>query len=254
MTNIKKKLGQNFLINHNIAIKEIEYCNITKDDVVLEVGAGKGILTKILKEKAKKVIAFEIDKNLYNSLIKKITNLNIVFINNDILKIDFKDIPRFNKIVSNLPFQISLPFTLKILKYDFDKAVLIYQKEFAERMTAESGDKNYSRLSVLLYYKSYCRIIENISKENFKPTPKVDSSIVELKPKRKPPFYIKDELFFFNLTKNLFNNKRKKIKNNIKNFYNLDLKNHPYNNYRVEELKPDEIGELSNFIYEKLIS
>ena len=247
-----KKLGQNFLINHNIAIKEIVYCNISKNDVVLEVGAGKGILTKILKEKAKKVIAFEIDRNLYNNLRKTIPNSNIVFINNDILKIDFKEIPRFNKIVSNLPFQISLPFTLKILKYDFDKAVLIYQKEFAERMIAKSGDKHYSRLSVLIYYKSYCRIIENISKNNFKPTPKVDSSMVELKLKIKPPFYIKDELFFFNFTKNLFNNKRKKIKNNIKRCYNLDLKNHPYNNCRVEELNPEEIGELSNFIYEKL--
>ena len=184
MMNNKKKLGQNFLINHNIAIKEIEYCNITKNDVVLEVGAGKGILTKILKEKAKKVIAFEIDRNLYSNLIETIPNSNVIFINNDILKIDFMDIPRFNKIVSNLPFQISLPFTLKILKYDFDKAVLIYQKEFAERMIAKSGDKNYSRLSVLLYYKSDCRIIENISRNNFKPTPKVDSSMVELKLKK----------------------------------------------------------------------
>ncbi len=142
----KKKLGQNFLINKDIARNEIEYCGITNKDIVLEIGPGKGILTKILIEKAKKVIAIEIDKNLYNNLKKTILDKNIILINNDVLKIKFKDIPKFNKIVSNLPFHISLPITIKILNYDFNKAVLIYQKEFAERMTSKVGEKNYSRL------------------------------------------------------------------------------------------------------------
>lgn len=252
MINYKRKFGQNFLINEDIARKEIEYCNIKKNDIVLEVGSGKGILTKILAVKAKQVIAVEIDKKLYDSLKKTILNKNIFFINNDILKIDFKEIPIFNKIVSNLPFQISLPISLKILEYDFNKAVLIYQKEFAERMIAKAGDKNYSRLSVLIYYKSFCKLIENISRINFHPVPKVDSSIVEIIPRKTPPFHLKNELFFFELTKNLFNNKRKKIQNSIKKNYKLDVNKMPFKNCRIEDLSPEEIGELSNILYEQI--
>jgi len=250
----KKKLGQNFLIDEDIARKEIEYCDISNKDVVLEVGPGKGILTKLLILESKKVIAVEIDKNLYEYLNNLFLNKNILLINDDILKINFKDIPKFNKIVSNLPFQISLPFTIKILEYDFNKAVLIYQKEFAERMIAKSGDKNYSRLSILIYYKSYCKIIENIPNIKFFPTPKIDSSIVELIPRKNPPFHIKNESFFFDLTKILFNQKRKKIKNNIKKHYNLNLEDIPFKNNRIGELSPEEIAEISDIIYDKLIS
>ena len=248
----KKKLGQNFLINKDIARNEIEYCGITNKDIVLEIGPGKGILTKILIEKAKKVIAIEIDKNLYNNLKKTILDKNIILINNDVLKIKFKDIPKFNKIVSNLPFHISLPITIKILNYDFNKAVLIYQKEFAERMTSKVGEKNYSRLSVLIYYKSFCKILEIIPKINFSPIPKIDSSIVELIPRKTPPFYLKNEAFFFELTKNLFNYKRKKIQNNLKKHYNIDLKNIPYKNKRIGEITPEEIGKLSNILYDQI--
>jgi 16S rRNA (adenine1518-N6/adenine1519-N6)-dimethyltransferase len=248
----KKKFGQHFLLNEDIARREIEYCNISKNDIVLEVGPGKGILTKILLLNAKKVIAVEIDKKLYENLKKTIKNKNIILINIDILKIDLNNIPKFNKIVSNLPFKISLPITLKFLEYKFEKAVLIYQKEFAERMIAKAGGKNYSRLSVLIYYKSFCKIIENIPKENFIPIPKVDSSIVELKPRIKPPFYLKNELFYFYLTKILFNNKRKKIQNIIKKFYKLNNINIPFKDDRIEELSPEEIGELSNILFDQI--
>jgi len=250
----RKKYGQNFLIDEAIARKEIEYCDISKKDVVLEIGAGKGILTKILAAKSKKVIAVEIDKHLYNNLKKLFLNQNIILINDDILKINFNDIPKFNKIVSNLPFQISLPITIKILDYDFNKAVLIYQKEFAERMIAKAGDKNYSRLSLLIYYKSVCKLIENIPNIKFSPAPKIDSSIVEIIPRKTPPFYLKNESFFFDLIKILFNHKRKKIKNNLKKHYKLNLDNIPFKNNRVGDLSPGEIAKLSNIVYEQLLS
>jgi len=248
----KKKLGQNFLIDEDIARKEIDFCNISKNDIVLEVGPGKGILTKILLSKCRKVIAVEIDKELYNKLHKKFTNQNITLINNDILKIDFNNIEKFNKIVSNLPFQISLPFTIKLLEYNFNKAVLIYQKEFAERMVAKPGEKNYSRLSILIYYKSICKIIENIPKIKFSPIPKIDSSIVEIIPRNKPPFELKNEKFYFDLIKNLFSQKRKKIKNNVKKYYDIKINDLPFKDNRIGELSPEKIAFLSNFIYEKI--
>ena len=130
-----KITGQNFLIDVNVAYREVEYASINKEDIVLEIGPGKGILTNLISKKAKKVIAIEIDKYLYNYL-KNTCPKNVELINSDVLELDFESLPRFNKIVSNLPFQISSPITFKILDYNFSKAVLIYQKEFADRMIA----------------------------------------------------------------------------------------------------------------------
>jgi len=248
---MKKKLGQNFLIDKNIAELEVKQADVKKNDIVLEIGPGKGILTKILAEKAKKVIAIEIDE----TLVKKLRNIlpdNVELIHEDALKIDFKTLPKFNKIVSNLPYKISSPITFKFLDCDFEVAILVYQKEFAERLIASPGSKNYSRLSVGIYYKSICEIIRNIPKTCFKPQPKVDSIMIKIMPRKSPPFTVYNEEFFFNLTKNLFNYRRKKIKNILSTIYNLDQDNIPYLENRVEELSPKEIGELSNILFKML--
>lgn len=247
-----KSLGQNFLIDDKIANREVDYCNISMEDTVLEIGSGKGILTKKLVKKAKLVISVELDKNLYEYCKKEITNKNLILINDDALLLNFNNIPKFNKIVSNLPYKISAPITFKLLDFDFERAILIYQKEFAKRMVAKEGENNYSRLSVLIYYKSFCKIIENISKKSFKPIPKVDSSIIELIPRKTPPFNIIDEKFFFDFTKNLFNYKRKKIKNNLSKFYEVNVNKIPYINNRIDELSPEEIGDLSNIVFKNI--
>jgi 16S rRNA (adenine1518-N6/adenine1519-N6)-dimethyltransferase len=246
-----KKLGQNFLIDKNIAELEVKQADIKNNDVVLEIGPGKGILTKVLSEKAKKVIAIEIDKNLVNNL-KKILPENVELIHGNALNIDFETLPKFNKIVSNLPFSISSPITFKFLEYDFELAILIYQKEFAERLTANSGSKNYSRLSVAIYYKSLCDVIRTIPKTCFKPQPKVDSSMIRMIPRKSPPFQVINENFFFDLTKNLFNYRRKKIKNILNNLYHLEPKKIPYLENRVEDLSPKQIGELSDILFKML--
>ena len=248
---MKKKLGQNFLTDKNVALKEIQYANVKKNDVVLEIGPGKGVLTKILSEKAKKVIAIELDKRLFEELQKNMPD-NVVLINNDVLDIDFNTLPRFNKIVSNLPFQISSPVTFKILDYDFDLAVLIYQKEFADRMVAESGYKDYSRLSVGVYYKTFCEILEIVPKTCFRPQPKVDSCIVKLIPREFPAFFVEDETFFLNFVKDLFSQRRKKIKNTLQSFYGFKNADINYSDKRVEELDPEQIGELSNIVYSRI--
>jgi len=182
-------------------------------------------------------------------LEKKIPS-NVVVIHADILKIDFNTLPMFNKIVSNLPFQISSPVTFKLLEYPFSKAVLIYQKDFADRMIAHSGTKDYSRLSVGVYYKTHCRVLETVFRNCFSPVPKVDSSIIEIIPRKKPPFNIIDESFFFDIVKQLFVHRRKKIKNSLEKRYN-DLDGIPYLDKRVEELSPEQIGELSNLLIKR---
>lgn len=236
------------MIDKQVAGREVDYANPDMEDIVLEIGPGKGILTKLLAKRVKKVIAIEIDSQLVKELKSTLPD-NVTLINADALKIDFKTLPVFNKIVSNLPFQISSPITFKLLKHSFSKAVLIYQKDFAERMIAGSGSKNYSRLSVGIYYKTRCRILETVSKEFFYPMPKVDSSIVELIPRENPPFTVVNEKFFFDVTKKLFGHRRKKIKNILEDVH-TKLENIPYLDRRIEELTPEQIGELSNLLFE----
>lgn len=246
---MKQRLGQIFLIDKKVAEREVNYANINQDDVVLEIGPGQGILTKPLAKKAKKVVAIETDKNLISNLRRSMPN-NVELIYGDALIVDFETLPKFNKIVSNLPFQISSPITFKFLDYDFSLAVLIYQKEFTDRMIATPGDKNYSRLSVGVYYKAKCEFLETIPKTCFKPRPKVDSCIIRLIPRKYPPFSVIDEKFFLDLTKNLFNHRRKKIKNILNELYVIPLKSVPYLDNRVENLTPEQIGELSNIVFE----
>jgi 16S rRNA (adenine1518-N6/adenine1519-N6)-dimethyltransferase len=246
---MKKRLGQIFLIDKYVAEREVQHAKITEKDVVLEIGPGKGILTGILADRAKEVIAIEIDKNIYSGLKNKLPK-NVKLINNDVLKVDFNTLPKFNKIVSNLPFQISSPITFKFLKYNFNLAVLIYQKEFANRMVACPRSKDYSRLSVGVYYKAYCEILEIIPKTCFKPQPKVDSCTIKLTPRTFPPFIVKNEILFFELSKNLFNYRRKKIKNILKDLYRIQDSNIPFLDNRVEDLTPEQIGNLSNILFE----
>ncbi len=245
---MKTKLGQNFLIDPNTATLEVNYADIKKDDVVLEVGPGKGILTKLLAKNAEKVIAVEIDKSLVETL-KDTLPSNVTLIHSDVLKLDFEKLPRFNKVVSNLPYQISSPFTFKLLDYSFDLAVLVYQKEFAQRMVAKPGSKTYSRLSVNVYYKAECSLLRIVSKNVFYPIPRVDSAIVKLVPRKVPAFNVENEEFFKSFVTVLFSHRRKKIRNIIKDKYGFYLTDNLYNDKRVDSLTPEEIGLLSDIVF-----
>ena len=177
---LNKNLGQNYLIDNNKRNQIINFGDISKEDIVLEIGAGIGTLTIELAKKAKKVIAIEQDSNICKILNQRLKDEkidNVELINDDALKIEF---PKFNKIVSNLPYQISSPITFKFLDYDFDLAILMYQKEFGERMNGEVGSKNYSRLSAMLYFKSDVESLTDVSCESFIPKPKAFILIVNL--------------------------------------------------------------------------
>ena len=180
---LNKNLGQNYLIDRNKRDQIIQFGNLTKDDIVLEIGPGIGTLTIELAKRVKKVIAIEQDSNICQILENRLKNENIdnvELINDDALNVDF---PKFNKIISNLPYQISSPITFKFLNYDFQLAILMYQKEFASRMNGKVGSKDYSRLSAMLYFKCDVDLLASVSAESFIPKPKVDSAIVKLTPK-----------------------------------------------------------------------
>ena len=209
---LNKNLGQNYLIDKNKRDQIVNFGDISKDDVVLEIGTGIGTLTIELAKRAKKVIAIEQDRKIFEILAQRLEDEkldNVELINDDALKVDF---PPFNKIISNLPYQISSPITFKFLNYDFDLAVLMYQKEFASRMNGEVGTKDYSRLSAMLYFKCDIEKLTDVSNESFIPKPQIDSTVVKLTPKENS---ISDEDFktYSKFTKALFQHRNKKIKN-----------------------------------------
>ena len=258
---LNKNLGQNYLIDKNKRNQIIGFGDVDKNDVVLEIGTGIGTLTIELAKKAKKVIAIEQDENICKILTKRLKDEkidNVELINDDALKVDF---PKFNKIISNLPYQISSPITFKFLDYDFDLAILMYQKEFADRMNGEVGSKNYSRLSAMLYFKCNVETLTNVSAESFIPKPKIDSTVIKMTPKENR---ISDDDFkiYSNFTKALFQHRNKKIKNALIDsrhiISNIDKKilkkrlnaieDDELNEYlskRVVELTPEEILFLS---------
>ncbi len=209
---LNKNLGQNYLIDKNKRDQIINFGDISKDDVILEIGTGIGTLTLELAKRAKKVIAIEQDQKICEILAQRLEDEkidNVELINDDALKVDF---PPFNKIISNLPYQISSPITFKFLNYDFDLGILMYQKEFASRMNGEVGTKNYSRLSAMLYFKCDVEKLTEVSNESFIPKPQIDSTVVKLTPKENS---ISDEDFrtYSKFTKALFQHRNKKIKN-----------------------------------------
>ena len=258
---LNKNLGQNYLIDKNKRDQIIDFADIDKNDIILEIGTGIGTLTIELARKAKKVIAIEQDENICKILSERLNKEkidNVELINDDALKIDF---PKFNKIVSNLPYQISSPITFKFLDYDFDLAILMYQKEFAMRMNGDVGSKNYSRLSAMLYFKCDVEKLTDVSCESFIPKPKIDSTVVKLTPKENG---ISEKNFeiYSNFTKALFQHRNKKIKNALIDSRHIignidkkilkkrlnEIESEKLNEYlsrRVVTLTPEEILEIS---------
>ena len=255
----KKHLGQNFTVDIKMIERLVSYSSLTNDDVVLEVGAGFGFLTKLLSKKCKKVVAVEVDPLLVSFLRKQLQNRkNVELIEGDILTIS---LPFFNKVVSAPPYSISSPLLFRLLERNFDFALLIFQKEFAERLAASVGTKDYGRLTVTMYYRADVELLDYVPRKMFYPPPDVDSLIVRLKP-RAPPFHVEDEIFFFDLVRSLFTQRNKKVRNALILFlrrYELskedavELANSMvYSTRRVRELTPEDFGILTNELLRKL--
>ena len=255
----KKRLGQNFTVNSEILHRLTSHASLTKDDVVLEVGAGFGFLTQLLSSECKKVIAVEVDPKLVSFLRKQLQSLqNVDLIEGDILKVS---IPPFNKVVSAPPYSISSPLLFRLLENKFDWAVLILQKEFAERLAASVGSKDYGRLTVTIYYRADVELLDIVPRTMFYPPPDVDSMMVRLKP-RAPPFQVDDEETFFEVVRTLFTQRNKKVRNALIPFLRkreitgkeaLELADSiVYSAKRVRELAPEDFGILTNLLLRKL--
>jgi 16S rRNA (adenine1518-N6/adenine1519-N6)-dimethyltransferase len=251
---LDKRKGQNYLINRDTLHKIIEHADLSPNDVVLEIGPGIGTLTIPMASEVKKIIAIEQDHKIAGVLKKRLNRSginNVEVIVADAVKTDF---PKFNKVVSNLPYQISSPITFKILKHDFDFAILMYQLEFAKRMIAEPGNSNYSRLSLMLYYCADTELLFKVPSEDFYPQPKISSAVVKLNPNKKVDL---DENLI-NVSRALFQHKKKKTRNALLDSFHeitdLDKKDakeivesldRDLMDKRVLKLTPDEVLLIS---------
>jgi len=223
----KKSLSQNFLINDRAARRIAESLDLKKDDLVLEIGAGKGALTKHLLEKAKKIIAVEIDKTLCAYLKENFGHReNLEVINQDILKVNFKDlIPSKSscKVVGNLPYQITSPILSLLIKNKefIPQSVLMVQKEVAMRICSVPGDRDWSPLSIAIQLYSDVKILFRLKPTSFFPRPKVDSSVIRIVFLPEPKVSVPNEDLFFKVVRSAFGQRRKTMLNSLSS--NLDL-------------------------------
>lgn len=207
-----RSLSQNFLIDEGVLDAEVGLAEIADGDVVLDIGAGFGLLTGKLSVKARKVIAVELDKKLAAYLRNHFAkNKNVQVLEGDVLDV-VKNL-EFNKVVSNIPYSISSQITFSLLGKSFELAVICYQKEFAQRMVAKPGSSEYSRLSVMINYFADVGIMMAVPKKSFYPQPDVDSAIVMIKPKKEKPYKVGDEKFFFKTVSVLFQHKKQTVRN-----------------------------------------
>ena len=216
----KKKLGQNFLHDKNIISSIIIKAEVEDEDII-EIGPGPAILTEsILKNKARSLLVIEKD-NSFEINLKKIKNNykdNFDYLINDVIDFDFKTLTKKDyKFVSNLPYNISVPFILKMIKIrkiiPWKEMILMVQKEVAERITADIGTKNYGRLSIMVNLNNDVKKLLNVKPSSFIPRPKVDSTVIKISPKNKH-INVNDEVFE-KIVKVCFSQRRKKVKNNL---------------------------------------
>lgn len=260
-----KSLGQNFLIDDSVPRDIVSGAEVCKDDLVIEIGPGVGTLTAQLLNTAKRVVAIELDNDLIPILSQELgDNQNFTLIHNDALKVDFNEIigdEQSVKLVANLPYYVTTPIIVKLLKekYNFKSLTIMIQKEVAERMAAEPGNKDYGALSLLVQYYCNTEIVRKVPPACFIPRPKVDSIVIRLEKLDNPRVEVQNEKLFFYIIRNAFNMRRKTLWNGVKNIglpkekleeafseANVDPKR------RGETLSIEEFAALADAIYSRM--
>ena len=251
----QKKFGQNFLIDEHVITKIINAAEITKDDLVLEIGPGIGPMTQYLAESARKVIAVEIDKNLIPILGETLAEYdNVTVINEDILKLDIdRLVEKENdgkpiKVVANLPYYITTPIIMGLFEshVPLQSITVMVQKEVADRMQVGPGSKDYGALSLAVQYYAKPYIAANVPPNCFIPRPGVGSAVIRLTRYEEPPVTVKDEILMFKLIRASFNQRRKTLQNGIANSPEL-----PYSKAQVEKAL-EKMGLATNVRGESL--
>tara|TARA_B100000131_G_scaffold141308_1_gene137549 strand:+ start:2838 stop:3587 length:750 start_codon:yes stop_codon:yes gene_type:complete len=235
---IRKRWGQNFINDINFINKIITEFNPKKNDIILEIGPGRGALTFPLSKIVKRIYAIEIDPKLVELLELNITP-NTKIINNDILKYDLNTLDNNYKIIGNLPYYITTPIIFKFFEnLNWNKMTIMVQKEVANRIIASPGHKNYGRLSIMIQAYTSVKKHFDISPSLFEPKPKIYSSLITLKPKS---HIISNKILFNQIVKKAFQKRRKMLKNSLINFLTNDqIKTYGH-------LRPDAIS-VNDFI------
>ena len=251
----QKKFGQNFLIDDHVIGKIIKAAEITKDDMVLEIGPGIGTMTQYLAENARQVVAVEIDKNLIPILSETLADYdNVTVINEDILKLDICSLVEKEnngkpiKVVANLPYYITTPIIMGLFEshVPLKSITVMVQKEVAERMQAAPGSKEYGALSLAVRYYAQTYIAANVPPNCFIPRPKVGSAVIRLTRYETPPVLVKNEKLMFQLIRASFNQRRKTLQNGIANSAELS-----YTKLQVEKAL-EKMGLAANVRGESL--
>ncbi len=266
----QKRFGQNFLIDTHVLEKIIKAAEITKDDLVLEIGPGIGTMTQYLCENAREVVAVEIDKNLIPILTNDTLAAygNVTVINEDILKLDLNGLvqERNNgnriKVVANLPYYITTPIIMGLFEshVPLQNITVMVQKEVADRMQAGPGSKDYGALSLAVQYYATPYIAANVPPNCFMPRPNVGSAVIRLTLHEEPPVKVTDEAFLFALIRASFNQRRKTLVNGLTNAAELKLSKEKVQaaleqmqlpaTVRGEALTLEQFAELSNLLAE----
>lgn len=253
----KKYLGQNFLFDPSILHRIVEVASITPDDTVVEIGPGTGSLTKILAGEAKKVIAIELDSELYNRLKSELKEFkNIELIHGDALKYPYEKLESF-KVVANIPYYITTPIIFRLIEIrkNLKSITLTIQKEVAQRIAGKPDTKNYGVLSIAVQYYGQPELKFIIPKRAFKPVPRVDSAVIHIEMFDEPKVKVMDEKLFFRVVKTAFSQRRKTLANALKSvskdIRDILISAGIEHSRRAETLSIEEFARLANSIKTK---
>lgn len=225
----KKSFGQNFLTDTNILQKIVDIAEIDENVNVIEIGPGIGALTEFLAENAAEVMAFEIDERLVPILADTLRDFdNVRVVNEDILKSDLqariKEFANPNlpiKVVANLPYYITTPILMHLIEsgIPFSEFVVMMQREVADRVSAQPNSKSYGSLSIAVQYYMTAKVAFIVPRTVFVPAPNVDSAILKMVRRDQPAVGVKDEAFFFKVSKASFTHRRKTLWNNLTSYF-----------------------------------
>ena len=252
-THPKKQLGQHFLINPEVISIIVDTGEVNDSDIVVEIGPGLGYLTQALAEKAKKVIAIEIDSVLTKLLEDRLSTCDsIEIVQADVLDVEltsFISADSRPKVIANLPYGITTPVLWKLMEHAnlLDICILMMQREVAERIAATPGGKDYGALTIGTSYYADPSLIVTLSPDNFFPSPKVDSALIKLSMRDKPRVDVVDEAHFFKVVREAFRGRRKMLKNSLRRFAPLEKLIETFGELGIEPHRRAETLDITEF-------